>query len=52
MQIPNFSLTPKQVEARDMMAGPQKHSLLFGGSRSAKTFTMCYCTATRVALRK
>ena len=44
---PTFSLTPKQAQLRDMLAGPQKHTLLYGGSRSGKTFLLCYAIATR-----
>ncbi len=50
MQTAPFSLTPKQIEARDMIAGPQKHSLLFGGSRSGKTATICYVIAMRALM--
>lgn len=32
-----FELTPRQVEARNLLAGPQLHTLLVGGSRSGKT---------------
>ena len=31
-------LTEKQIEARKVLAGPETHNLLFGGSRSGKTF--------------
>jgi PBSX family phage terminase large subunit len=33
-----FKLTPKQREAQAICAGPAKHVMLFGGSRSGKTF--------------
>lgn len=33
-----MKLTPKQEEARDIIIGPATHSMLFGGSRSGKTF--------------
>lgn len=33
-----FRLTAKQEEARKMIHGPQRHSELVGGARSAKTF--------------
>ena len=42
-----FKLTAKQQSLRDMLAGPKKHSLLYGGSRSGKTFLLCYAVATR-----
>ena len=33
-----FQLTPKQFEAQHMLAGNARHLMLFGGSRSGKTF--------------
>jgi len=33
-------LTPKQLEANHLLAGPQRHTLLVGGSRSGKTFVL------------
>jgi phage terminase large subunit-like protein len=33
-----FELTPKQVEAQRLLGGPSTHCMLFGGSRSGKTF--------------
>lgn len=33
-----FRLTAKQVEAMDVLSGDATHSMLFGGSRSGKTF--------------
>lgn len=42
-----FALTAKQAEIRDALAGPKKHSLIYGGSRSGKTFLLCYAIATR-----
>lgn len=44
---PTFSLTPKQAELRDKAASPARHILGVGGGRSGKTFTFCYCVATR-----
>ena len=35
-----FAFTPKQAEAQTFMAGPATHVMLFGGSRSGKTFLM------------
>lgn len=35
-----FKLTPKQEEAQEMLAGPATHGMLFGGSRSGKTFLL------------
>jgi phage terminase large subunit len=35
-----LSLTPKQEAARIILAGPATHAMLFGGSRSGKTFLL------------
>jgi phage terminase large subunit-like protein len=35
-----FQFTPKQIEAQAILAGPAKHLMLFGGSRSGKTFLL------------
>jgi predicted phage terminase large subunit-like protein len=35
-----FALTAKQVEAQAILASPAKHLMLFGGSRSGKTFLL------------
>lgn len=35
-----FELTPRQQEANDLLAGPQRETMLFGGSRSGKTFLL------------
>ncbi|MCW7544890.1 phage terminase large subunit [Aurantimonas litoralis] len=45
--MPTFSLTAKQQELRNAAAGPSRHILGYGGSRSGKTFGFCYCVATR-----
>lgn len=45
-----FRLTAKQAEIRDALAGPKKHSLIYGGSRSGKTFLICYAIATRALM--
>lgn len=42
-----FQLTPKQQEAALLLAGPQLHTLLAGGSRSGKTFQFTLATITR-----
>lgn len=34
----SFSLTPKQEQAQSVLGGEAKHVMLFGGSRSGKTF--------------
>lgn len=36
--MPGFKLTPKQEEANRLLASPAQHIMLFGGSRSGKTF--------------
>lgn len=36
----SFELTPKQKQAFALLAGPQRYTLLYGGTRSAKTFTL------------
>lgn len=45
-----FKLTPKQVQANRLLAGRQTHTMLVGGSRSAKTFTLVRALCVR-ALR-
>lgn len=45
-----FQLSPRQKEVRRRLGGPATHNLLYGGSRSTKTFLLCYCLAAR-ALR-
>ena len=36
----SFSLTPRQQEAQQVLAGEATHIMLFGGSRSGKTFLL------------
>lgn len=48
--MPVFRLTAKQTALRDILAGPQKHTLIYGGSRSGKTFLLCYAIATRAII--
>lgn len=44
----SFSLTPKQKELLPHLGRRgTKHSLIYGGSRSGKTFLVCYGIATR-----
>lgn len=40
-------LTEKQLEAQEILAGPATHCMLFGGSRSGKTFLLVRNTALR-----
>jgi terminase large subunit-like protein len=35
---PSFKLTEKQLELRRLLSGPQRHTLVYGGARSGKTF--------------
>lgn len=42
-----FKLTQRQSEAMDVLAGDAKHIMLFGGSRSGKTFLLCRAVAVR-----
>ena len=42
-----FELTEKQNEANALLAGPARHILLRGGSRSGKTFLFCRAIAIR-----
>lgn len=43
----SFSLTPRQEELRDLIAGRAKHALAYGGSRSGKTFGFCWALSVR-----
>ena len=45
-----FSYTPTQREALRLLASPAHHIMLFGGSRSGKSFVLC-CTLVARALR-
>jgi predicted phage terminase large subunit-like protein len=47
---PTFELTPKQAELIDLAASERKHILAYGGSRSGKTFGLCYAIATRALM--
>jgi len=38
--MPTFKATDKQREAQLLLGGPQTHTMLFGGSRSGKTFIL------------
>lgn len=42
-----FKLTPKQEEAMAVISGPATHAMLFGGSRSGKTFLLVRNVALR-----
>lgn len=43
----SFKLTERQKEARKVLASAATHIMLFGGSRSGKTFLACEALATR-----
>lgn len=45
-----FSLTDKQKELRQLASGPQKNILVYGGSRSGKTFFIVYAIVTRALM--
>lgn len=45
--MPAFELTPKECEARRAMGGDATHILLYGGSRSGKTFSILRAIASR-----
>jgi hypothetical protein len=45
-----FKPTEKQDEATALIAGPARHILLEGGSRSAKTFEMVWAIVTRALI--
>ena len=47
----NFTPTPDQKRALALLAGPARKTLLFGGSRSGKTFILVYALLVR-ALRE
>jgi predicted phage terminase large subunit-like protein len=42
-----FQLTPKQLEANQLLASIAQHIMLFGGSRSGKTFLIVRAIVTR-----
>lgn len=42
-----FKFTPKQEAATELIAGPARHIMLEGGSRSAKTFEACWAIVLR-----
>ena len=43
----NFKLTAKQTEALDLCVSPAKNIMLYGGSRSGKTFFACWAVTQR-----
>src|SRR5437868_3015781 len=47
---PTRPSNPKQLECLRLLSGPQRHTLLYGGARSGKTFLLCYAVLTRALL--
>lgn len=47
MTTPAFKLTPKQLQANHLLAGDSTHVMLFGGSRSGKTFVLVRAVCAR-----
>ena len=45
-----YKLTPKQEEQRRLAAGPARHILAYGGSRSGKTYGFTRCVAARALM--
>lgn len=45
--MPAFKLTAKQEQANALLAGPATHQMLFGGSRSGKTFLLVRAVCVR-----
>lgn len=45
--MPRFELTPRQTAATRLLGSGQRHSLLVGGARSGKTFTLVRAVAVR-----
>lgn len=45
-----FRLTEKQEELRQLLRGPQTHTMAFGGSRSGKTFGFVHTVVKRASL--
>tara|TARA_R110000744_G_C19371646_1_gene562765 strand:- start:4170 stop:5501 length:1332 start_codon:yes stop_codon:yes gene_type:complete len=45
--MPTFNFTEKQIEARSMIASMLQYIMLFGGSRSGKTFLAVYAVVVR-----
>src|SRR5512139_3474120 len=43
----SFNLTPKQEKANELLAGDATHVMLFGGSRSGKTFVLVRAVCVR-----
>lgn len=48
----SFSLTPKQIEANRLLGSAATHSMLYGGSRSGKTFLIMRAIVMRALAHK
>ena len=48
----DVTLNPKQAEAQELLRGPAKHVMLFGGSRSGKTFLIVRDIVSRALEKK
>ena len=51
-KIKTFSKTEKQIKAIDLISSKAKHIMLYGGSRSGKTFILCYALIIRACKEK
>jgi len=49
-ELQNFKLTDKQSDALDLCIGPAKNIMLYGGSRSGKTFFACWAVTMRAIM--
>ena len=45
-----FKLTRKQSAVQEMLRGPARHKLLYGGARSGKPFLFCRAIVTRAMI--
>lgn len=48
----SFELTPRQQEANRLLGSPATHTMLYGGSRSGKTFIIVRAIVTRALAHK
>lgn len=45
----DFKKTERQKDAINLLAGPGRHVMIYGGSRSGKTFILCYALIVRAS---
>ena len=45
-----FKPNPAQREARQWLAGPERHKLIYGGARSGKTFILLRAVINRARI--